>query len=259
MKNFGEQFNPINEPKMAATEEVNGPDQRAEDMKRLAEIENKVKSKQELTKEDLRFLYNLDSYMAPINENYRKQEELQQNRDLKNDLAKATGFSAEQISIDEVEALKGGIKFHYGQLNIDDDLLDEARGKYNLTSAEKIILPEIIFGDLELDEWIGSAEGFKFPQSVTGRLNLENLGELEEDEKLDLPQSVGGNVYVDIEWAKGIKLPQSIGGDLHLDKLATTKGIKWPQSIGGSIYVGNLDTPDIRKLRKKFPNNNIVE
>ena len=154
-----------------------------QDMKRLATIHLKNKRGEELSKEDLRFLYEIDGKIHQTG--YSRDPritEILKGRDVKDDLSLVLNVSKEQISITRKEALRGNIKYHYGDLNL--------RG---LTSAEGLKLPESVGGYLDL-RGLKSAEGLKLPESVGGYLDLSGL---KSAEGLKLPESVGGNICLD--------------------------------------------------------------
>ena len=97
------------------------------DMKYLTEIDKKHQAGEELTKDDLRFLYEIDEGIKGFGYQADPRiKEVKENRDIKSDLSLITGYSREQISTTQEEALKGDIKFHYGDLYLN-----------SLQSAEK--------------------------------------------------------------------------------------------------------------------------
>jgi len=249
---------------------------KTKDMELLTVIDKKYKNNEELTKEDLRFLYEFDSKIEGFG--YEKDpriNELLQKRDIKEDISLITGFSKEEISITREEALKQGIKFHYGDLdlsglksaeglklpesiggNLNLSDLESAEGLkfpesiggglglWRLESAEGLKLPKSIGGDLGL--WnLKSAEGLKFPESIGGKLNLWRL---ESAEGLKLPKSIGGLDLRGLKSAEGLKLPESIGGDLDLRGLESAKGLKLPESIGGKLNLWSLKSAEGLKL-----------
>jgi len=123
------------------------------DMKRLTNIETKNKEGEELSKDDLGFLYEFDEKIEGFgNKKDPRIKEIIEGRDIKKDISFLTGFSEEEISTTKEEALKGGIKFHYGNLNLS-----------RITSAEGLTLPESVGGDFYLSR-ITSAEGLKLIQ-----------------------------------------------------------------------------------------------
>ncbi|MBU2542495.1 hypothetical protein KJ785_02975, partial [Patescibacteria group bacterium] len=161
------------------------------DMKRLTEIEKRIKSDKdgELTKDDLKFLYEFDSKIEGFG--YQKDPriaELLDGRDVKDDISNVAGCSRDQISLTKEEALSGDIKYHYQGLYLE-----------SLTSAEGLKLPGSVGGSLDLSG-LTSAEGLKLPGSVGGSLDLSGLTS-----------------------AEGLKLPGSVGGDLNLRRLTSAE------------------------------------
>lgn len=117
------------------------------DMRQLAQIHIKHKQREKLTKEDLRFLYEVDRTIASTG--YGRDTritEILKGRDIKDDLSNVWGVPKEQISTTKEEACAGNISYHYGTLYLD-----------SLTSAEGLNLPAHIGGDLSLDS-LTSAE-----------------------------------------------------------------------------------------------------
>ncbi len=226
------------------------------DMKRLTEIDNKTKKGEQLTKEDLSFLYEIDSKIEGFG--YKRDpriEEIISSRDTKSDLSKVTGYSPEEISLTKEEALSGEKKFHYGDLDLSD-----------LTFARGLKLPEHIGGGLNLGHLI-SAEGLKLPEHIGGGLNLEgltfarglklpehiggnlDLSRLTSAEGLKLPEHIGGNIYLSsLTSAEGLKLPEHIGGNIYLSSLTSAEGLKLPKHIGGNIYLSSLTSAEGLKL-----------
>jgi hypothetical protein len=171
---------------------------RNSDMKRLTAIDRRFNKGEELTIDDLRFLYELDSKIEGFG--YSKDpriEEIISKRNIKKDLSEVTGCNPNQISLSMEEALSGNILFHYGGLDLSD-----------LTSAEGLTLPQSVGGYLNLSS-LTSAEGLTLPQSVGGYLNLSGLTS-----------------------AKGLTVPQSVGGGLYLRSLTSAEGLTLPQSVG---------------------------
>ena len=241
---------------------------RSSDMKRLTEIEEKHKKAEELTKDELRFLYELDSEIEGFG--YEKDPrviEITSKRNVKQDLSHLTGFKASEISLTKDEALKGGIKYHHGDLNLiylksADGLKfpENVKGTLDLrtiNSANNIRLPKWVGGDVNLGS-LKSAVKINFPESIEGSLFLSSL--ISGDDlkltkrirgKLDLrllssakrmtpPEVVEGDVNLgSLVSAKGVKLPKLIKGDLHLYSLASAEGLIIPEGIEG-VYLYSL-------------------
>ena len=207
------------------------------DMRSLTEIEKKVNKKEELNIDELRFLYEFDSEIKGFG--YRKDprvEEIREGRDIKTDLSLITGYSEEQISVTEEEAMSGGIKFHYGNLNFD-----------SLESAEGLKLPETINGNLSLYN-LRSAEGLRLPKTINGSLNLHSL---ESAKGLELPETVNGDLWIaSLRSAKGLKLPETINDNLNLQSLESAKGLKLSETINGGLSLNGLKSAEGLKLPK---------
>ena len=214
-------------------------EKKVSDMKQLTAIENKTKLNQDLTKEELSFLYEIKSRINGFG--YQEDpriKEIQQTRNIKKDLAYALDCSEEQISTTKQESLKGNIKFHYGDLYLG-----------SLTSAEGLKLPESIAGDLNLGS-LTSAEGLKLPESIGGGINLHDLTSAEG---LKLPKSIAGNLDLySLTSAEGLKLPESIWGSLDLERLRSAEGLKLPESIGGSLNLRYLTSAEGLKFPKSI-------
>jgi hypothetical protein len=261
--------------------------QKSHDMKFLTQIEEKQNNKQELTKEDLLFLYEVKEPIKGFGYGEDPRiEEIREKRNIKEDLAFALNCSPEQISITAEEALSGDIKFYHGRIYLNE--LTSAKGIKlpenisgslyfkSLQSAEGLKLPESISGSLDLRS-LNSAEGLKLPESIGDNLYLgslnsaeglelpKNIGgsldlrSLNSAEGLKLPESIGDNLYLNgLISAEGLELPKNIGGNLSLDGLISAKGLELPKNIGGNLSLDGLSANKRNKLRKKYPNLSIV-
>jgi hypothetical protein len=246
---------------------------RESDMKYVTRLMKKNQNDDPFTKEELQFLYEINGTIEGFG--YQKDpriDELRQGRNTKADFVVVTGFPENQISVTEEEALSGGIKYHYGSLDlssltsatglklpehISGDLdfsrltssegleLPKFVGGYlnlsSLTSAEGLKLPEHISGDLYLHN-LTSAEGLKLPEHISGDLYLHNLTSAEG---LKLPEHIGGSLDLHgLTSAEGLELPKSVGGSLNLSSLTSAAGLKLPESVGGSVYLNNLTSAE---------------
>ena len=180
------------------------------DMEMLTYIYTKYQNKGELTKNDLRFLYEIDDEITGFGyERDPRIEELLEGRNVRKDLVLIFDCKEENISLTKEEALSGNIIYHYGYLDLS-----------NLTSAEGLKLPNEIGGDLHLSSLI-SAEGLELPNKIGGFLNLFSLTS-----------------------AEGLKLPDKVGESLYLNSITSSEGLKLPDKIGGSIYLTSLESLD---------------
>ncbi len=257
-----------------------------QDMKKLAAIYTKYRRGEDLTNEELEFLYEIDELIKSFGyENDPRINEIIRSRNIKKDLAKIFGCQENQITLNNVEFLettKRGIEviFHYRDLDL--KYLKSAKGLNlpkrirgyldlgSLTSAEGLKLPEKIGGSLYLSR-LTSAEGLKLPEEIGGGLDLRSLTsaeglELPEEiggylylnsltsaEGLELPEKIGGGLYLSsLTSAEGLKLPEEIGGSLDLSKLTSAKGLKLPEKIGGSLYFDSLTSAKGLKLPEEI-------
>ncbi|MBU2025390.1 MAG: hypothetical protein ABIC19_01960 [Patescibacteria group bacterium] len=232
------------------------------DMKRLTEIEGKVKEGKELTKQDLRFLYEVDEEILGFG--YKKdpriEEILAMRQDMREDLALALDCKKNEISFTAEEALSGGIKFHWDCLDLpgltsaESLVLPKSVGGdldlSNLTSAEGLVLPKSIGVNLVLSN-LTSAKGLTFPESVRGHLYLPGLTSAEG---LVLPKLVGWNLDLSsLTSAESLVLPESIGGHLDLSSLTSAESLVLPKSVGGDLDLSRLPLEEREMLREKYP------
>ena len=229
---------------------------KVKDMEMLTYIYTKYQNKGELTKTDLRFLYEIDDKITGFG--YARDpriEELLQERNVRKDLTLVLDCKEKNISLTEEEALSGNIIYHYGSLWLNN--LTNAEGlKFpdkiggdlylrSLTSAKGLELPDEIEGDLNLSSLI-SAEGLKLPDKVGGVLYLNSLTNAEG---LKLPNEIGGSLWLEgLTSAKGLKLPDEIRDDLYLSGLTSAEGLKLPDKVGGVLYLNSLTNAEGLKL-----------
>ena len=183
---------------------------KVKDMEMLTYIYTKHQNKGELTKTDLRFLYEIDDEITGFGYGRDPRiEELLEGRNVRKDLALVFDCKEENISLTKEEALRGNIIYHYSNLFLS-----------SLISAEGLKLPSKIVGNLYLSG-LRSAEGLKLPDKVGGLLLLSGLTS-----------------------AEGLKLPDKIGRNLYLESLISAEGLKLPTEIGGNIYLTSLESLD---------------
>lgn len=221
---------------------------KAKDMKKLTEIYKKFKIKQDLSKEDLLFLYEVDDKI--IGFGYQKDPriaEIMHERNIKRDLGYALDLKEEEIGICKDDVFKYDIKFYYGDLDLSD-----------LKSVENLKLPDIINGNLNLRRLV-TAENLTFPKSIKKFLDIEYLKciknsqfpenidydvafcELTQIDNLIMPQYTKGSIYFSrLTEAKNLKLPDIIEGSLSLNSLTTVDGVTFSSKIGGYFELNSL-------------------
>ena len=224
------------------------------DMKRLTLTEEKQKNNQELTLDDLKFLYEVDSRIEGFG--YQKDpriKEIISKRDKRKDIVFAYGVNEDEVAFskEEWEENKDRIKVYYGNLDLS-----------NLTSAEGLVLPDIINGSLDL-RGLTSAKGLVLPDTINGDLNLSGLKSVKN---VKLPTTVNGNLdlhrltsteglvlpdtingYIDLRnltSAKGLVLSNTLNGDLYLTSLTSTEGLALPDTINGILDLSSLTSAE---------------
>ncbi len=218
-----------------------------EDMRRLTEIDNKVHKNIELTKEELKFLYELDGDIQGFGWGKDPRiSEIQEGRVFEDDLATIFGDS----------------KVYNGKLNLSW-----------FTSVKSLKLPETVNGSLVLP-WLMNAEGLEFPKTVNGNLYLNrlksakglklpetmngnlSLKSLTSAEGLELPEIVNGSLNLDsLTSAEGLKLPKTINGDLSLKSLTSAEGLELPEIVNGKLNLNRLTSAEGLKLPETFNGN----
>ena len=206
------------------------------DMKLLTKIDNKVCSNETLTREELKFLHEIDYEIEGFGwERDTRIEEIKEKRNIKKDFAYIFGCTEKEIATNQTEynqARKNGIdiKCYCGTLNIDG---------YDVATTKGITLPENIIGYLNLID-ITTTEGITIPKNAG---LLIRFIKLKTAKGINLPEQIGGSLmFQDLEIAEGLKLPSQIDGSLYLYRLTTIKGLKLPESIGGDLCLGYLTT-----------------
>lgn len=145
------------------------------DMERLTKIYNEYQTR-ELTKEELRFLYEIDGKILGFGYNEDPRiKEIITGRNIKQDLSKAFNCTEDQISLTKEQALLGNVVYHYGNLDLG-----------SLTSLKNVTFPETIGYDLILRS-LTSLEGVILPKIIGRALYLLSLT-LEQLLDVELPK-----------------------------------------------------------------------
>ena len=203
------------------------------DMKLLTLIDKKVNDNIDLTLEELKFLYEIDGQI--IGFGYRKDpriEEIKRKRNERKDYSLIFNVKEEEVALSQKEWLNNPEKFKALPGSIDS---------LYLTSAEGLVLPQLVGGNIELRS-LASAEGLVLPKSIGGDIDLRSLASAEG---LVLPESIGGKIYLNsLTSAEGLVLPKSIGGDIFLDSLTSAEGLVLPESIGDDILLRSLSSAE---------------
>lgn len=212
------------------------------DMKLLTNIYNKYLNKEELTKDELRFLYGVEGKILGFGfDDDPRVSEIIITRNKRKDLAYILDCSEEEICLSEKELdLKKTIKYY-----------DESLNLKNLTSAEGLILPKIVNGDLNLYR-LTDVKGLVFPEIVNGDLWLIT-SEIIKD--LKLPKIVNGNLYLfGLTSVDNLILPEIIYGNLVLGSMTTLVGVTLPNIVSGDVemlYSRKYTLDEIKEMQQE--------
>ena len=205
------------------------------DMQFLTTIDNKVQKGYDLTIEELRFLYEVDSQIKGFG--YKKDpriKEIKSKRNIIKDLAWIFDCKEEEVCLGGDLPKDKTIKVYWDSLNL-----------WDLTSAEDLKLPEYVGGNLLLGN-LTNAENLTLPKYIKGEFWLNDLTSAED---LKLPEYVGGSLYLDsLTSAKVLKLPEYVGGNLWLGNLTRARVLKLPKYVGGKLFLQNLTRARVLKL-----------
>lgn len=209
--------------------------QKISDMKKLTKIYKEYKTR-ELTEEELRFLYEIDKKIVGFG--YSKDPRIKEvltDRNIKKDLSSIFECSEEEVGITINDLNSKKLKYYVGNLLF----------LYLLIGDKGLILPETIYGDLDLGGFT-RAEGLVLPKTINGYLNLRDL---KNAEGLVLPKTMNGYLFLDsLTSAKGLVLPKTINGSLFLRGLTSADGLVLPEIINGSLYLDDLASVEGLKL-----------
>ena len=189
------------------------------DMQILTEIYYKHQRKEELTEEELRFLYEIDYKIEGFGyqKDPRIEEIINERKEAREDLARVFNCDVLQIAFNKREIINNTV-YYRGLLDLN-----------GLTSAEGLVLPQNIGGHLDLSG-LTSAEGLVLPQNIGGSLDLSGLTS-----------------------AEGLVLPQNIGGSLYLRSLTSAEGLVLPDNLTYVIYMNGfvINKDNVDKYRNK--------
>ena len=247
-QNLEGSMTPIAEKKLNEFPDKDKYLKKVNDMKLLTEIDNKVNKNIELNKEDLRFLYEIDSKIEGFG--YCKDSRIKEiidKRNNKKDLTIVFNCKDENIGTKLSDFDKNEIICFYGDLEYyDETLTDNFKGLRCITGTA--YLKKLISAKgLENLQSIGGDASFDNLTSAKGLENLQSIGRdasfwhLTSAEGLENLQTIGRDAYFDnLTSAKGLKKLQSIGGSASFDYLINAEGLENLQSIGRKAYFNNL-------------------
>ena len=208
------------------------------DMKMLTIIDNKVNKNEELTKEELMFLYEIEEKIEGFGwQKDPRIDEIRSKRNIKKDVATIYNVEENEVALRKEE------------INKETKLYMRSLSLNWLESSENLILPEKIKGSLSLDG-LKTAEGLVLPKEIDGSLSLNGLKTAND---LVLPEKINGDLVLNVlKTAKGLVLPKEIDGSLYLDGLETANDLVLPEKINGSLFLKGLKTANDLVLPEKI-------
>ena len=259
-------------------------DKQINNMEYLSIICKKIKDDEELSIDDLRFLYEVDGEIGEWDELELDKDNIIETRDKRKDLAKIFNCNEFEIGLTK-EDLSRPLVCYYGniyEINDDTILPQNLIGSLRIKDSkilEKQKIPRHISGSLTLEK-ITNLKGIELPKYIGDYLSLIYLTSVEgvnfSKTTLNSDLRLGGNAWenggnlIGIESANGLVFPERIEGDLDLSNLKSLDGVKLPKYVGGYLnlrslkilsgvelpeYIGcGLDLSSIEKIENtKFP------
>ena len=204
--------------------------QKSEDMKLLTELEVKVQRSEELSPEDLRFLYEIDRKIQGFGYGTDPRiDEIISQRNKNKDYALIFKVRESEVTSKKEDVLSGKAKVFVGTLELkpNDDL-----------------------SRVRLEVITGSAD-FRALKSAKGLENLHYIGwyadfsRLTSAEGLENLSHIGGHAYFyDLKSAKGLEKLSHIGGGAYFGRLTSAKGLEKLSHIDGGAYFGRLTSAE---------------
>ena len=219
-------------------------------MKRLTEIDQKNKKGEELTKEELIFLYEINGKIEGFGFGQDPRiKEIREKRNIKSDLSFIYSIDENNIAT-SLSGFNKDTVVYYG-----DFVLLKVSNK-NLKNL-KVILGDADFGELEsargLDnlQIIGGYASFRSLRSAKGLNNLQRIGgdaiflNLKSAEGLNSLQGIGSNAnFKSLKSAEGLNNLQIIGGAANFSNLKSAEGLGSLQEIGSTAHFDSLESAE---------------
>ena len=198
----------------------------AHDIALLSRLGDKINNDIELTKKELRFLYEIDSKIESF---YHiadpKKEELKVKRNIKKDLAYIFGCKEENIGTNITDFDTNKIIYYYGTLEWEKEFVP------NTFRNLKRIIGGASFPNLT------SADGLNNLQQVDGA----NFSNLTNAEGLNNLRNIrGGAIFSNLIYAKGLNNLRNISAQAYFPKLTNAEGLNNLQYIGNYAFFSSL-------------------
>lgn len=174
------------------------------DMKLLTLIDNKSKNNQELNKEELAFLYEIDGEIEGFGwqKDPRIEEIINKRGKKREDIAQIYNVNLEEVSLscEEWWRNKKQTKVLYGNMNL-----------RFISDSTDLYLPKIVIGNLDLGG-LEKTDGLVLPETVIGSLYLN---ELKSTKNVIMPTMIKNQIYLeDVRDMANLRLPISKKNDV---------------------------------------------
>ena len=230
----------------------------AHDIALLARLGDKINNDIELTKKELRFLYEIDSKIESFYHiDDPKKEELKAKRNIKKDLAYIFGCKEENIGTNITDFDTNKITYYYGRLEWEKDFVPDTfkdlkriiGGAYfsNLTNSKALNNLRNIRGGAGFPN-LTSAKGLENLRYIGGYADFKNLTNAQGLNNL---RCIKGFAYFDkLMNAEGLNKLQYIGNYACFSILTRAQGLNNLQYIGKNACFDNLiSAKGLEKLR----------
>jgi hypothetical protein len=220
---------------------------KAQDTAHVDEIVAAVRRGQELGRDDLRFLYEVDrniEYLGLVPD--RRPRRIRADRDARADMSLALDIEQGLIGLrpEDFFELSSRMPYYYGNLMLSDS---------QMIASGQPLLPEVIQGDLTVYGF-SQIFGCEFPNMVTKNCNLPDVEGIQVNYRLILPEKVGDTLYMPkLSSVDNVVLPSEVGGDLYLESVESADGLILPRTIGGTVWLSVMQDSDIDILRQRYP------
>lgn len=208
------------------------------DMKLLTQIYKRQKEKQELTKEELRFLYEIDGKIKGFGygDDPRVEEIIKIRDSIKKDISYVLDCREDQVALEKNQLTNETI-YYKGDIDLSES-----------KSIEGLNLPQYIIGSLDLGGLV-NVDKLVLPKKIEGSLDL---GGLKSAEELILPEIIKGSL--DLGCLKNINkiiFPKEVSGDLWLDSLTQLNDVALPDLIRFELFLSSLESAENLTLPSK--------
>lgn len=201
-------------------------------IKKLVEINKKTDRKEEPTKEELKFLYEIDSKLKSSEwpeKAERIEKETKKKRKIKKDFAIIFNVKEEEVGTKPSDLKSGIIKVYIGaKLSVNFGNVNKLQNLIYIKKADFKLLTCATYLK-KLQEIIGDS----YFSSLTSSEGLENL------------QYIGGSAYFNLLTSSdGLGNLQYIGGGANFSSLISAKGLENLKSIGRTVGFNSLNSLD---------------